>query len=322
MEPLLERRTGHVMRSRILVDPARNVSRGGRSIDPTADATIELALLIEQHGGLIEPVCVREIPRDKEGHDVRLVFGFRRICASDVLHEEDYPVFVVYSHAETDFEEALENFAENLSHRMPADWEIGEGIVTLRSNFPYTIDQAVDTVFGRLKTTGSSLMHTRARDCAYAWAGLIPELQTLWKKNTARFQLRDARDVSKLLPEEQLNFLENFVQAERVRAQRIAAGLPAEEPVEKVRVRPPRRPGFNALARAYNSIRKDEKDEHDDGLSPEERVILRRWFRYQFAITDAEGKPAPCPIRLRKVPLRKSMTDTPPTTPESPQEET
>jgi hypothetical protein len=303
-----ERDAQWVFRSTLLVDPTRNVARGGRAIDPDAPSTIELALDIDDKGQL-EPVRVRLIPRaDDDGHTMRLIAGYRRIAAMDRNHRkpdgklEDYRVHVLPSNATTDLEEAGENFSEN--NRLPTnDWDVGEGLSALRRAHNLTVDHLILQLFA--KAPGTLMGRERARKCLVTWENLIEPLRQLWRKNTSLFQLMSGRPVSawdaaRKTPAEQEELLDAIVHEAQSRKERAAVGLDprstADDAPQAVTLRRPTARQINMVA---GWLKQHAADPHDDGLTRDQRVFARRFIRWLLSIPSKEGAAPDCPIKKR-----------------------
>lgn len=305
-----ERAAEWVWRSTILVDPTRNVARGGRAIDPEAPSTIELALDIDDKGQL-EPVRVRLLPRaDDDGHTMRLIAGYRRIAAMDRNHRKtdgtpgvvDYRVHVLPSNATTDLEEAGENFSEN--NRLPTnDWDVGEGLSALRKAHNLTVDHLILTLFA--KAPGTLMGRERARKCLIAWENLIEPLRQLWRKNTSLFQLLSGRPMSaweaaRKTPADQEALLDAIVHEAQSRKERAAVGLDpvaaADDAPQAVTIRRPTAQQINKVA---GWLKQHAADPHDDGLTRDQRVWARRFIRWLLAIPSRDGAAPEVPIKKR-----------------------
>jgi hypothetical protein len=293
----LQRDTAVVRRDQIFVDHGRNLSRGGRAIDPAAPSTIELAILIGSHGQRM-PVSVRRIPARKDGAIYRLIAGYRRMTAMDVLHQDrrDYPVFVVFSNALTDFDEAVENFGEN-SQLPPKDFELAEGVSMLRVQHGLSLEKAVELIFSRQNVNNASA--TRIAKATVAWENLIQPLRELWRKNTPMFQLSEAHKLANYAPVEQEQWLEQLISNNepdpvKVRIGSAAFGGKPEKPLLEIA----RRPTKSRINRAFLSLKTGEGDPHNDGLTPEERRITVKLLRWILGVP-VDGKAPRCPIRGR-----------------------
>lgn len=304
-----ERAAEWVWRSTILVDPTRNVARGGRAIDPEAPSTIELAHDIDAKGQL-EPVRVRFMPRAAGGQTMRLIAGYRRIAAMDRNHRKtdgtpgliDYRVHVIPSNATTDLEEAGENFSEN--NRLPTnDWDVGEGLSALRKAHNLTVDHLILQLFA--KTPGTLMGRDRARKCLITWENLIEPLRQLWRKNTSLFQLSSGRPVSaweaaRKTPAEQEELLDAIVHEAQSRKERAVVGLdPASTADDAPPARTLRRPTARQINKVAGWLKQHAADPHDDGLTRDQRVFARRFIRWLLSIPSKDGEAPDCPIKKR-----------------------
>lgn len=308
-----------VPRSRILVDPSRNLVRGGRPIDPNSPLTIELAIDIGERGQL-EPIRVRELSRqEKQGkRDLRVVAGYRRIAAMDLLHQnESYRVHVIPTNATSDVEELAENCAENFGHVPPNDWDMAEGLSLFRQKHNLSLDLLMERLFSRANNN-ALLGRARVRKAITAWEGLIQPLREVWKRNTSLFQLEDAFRSARLDPNAQEQVLQRLVHMADDRKTRAELGLPPPAgPVEMDETSSsaaPKRPSILQVHRAYGWVRANARDTHDDGLNRETRPIVRAMFRWFLGIPSENGKLPVCPVKPRKtqqIQVHKLTTEEP-----------
>lgn len=296
-EPVtLSRDAATVPRDQIFVDHGRNLSRAGRAIDPAAPSTIELAIEIGARGQLT-PVSVRRIPPRKDGAIYRLVSGYRRMTAMDLLHKgrTDYPVFVMFSNALTDWDEAVECFGEN-SQLPPKDFELAEGVSMLRTQHGLGLEKAVELLFTRQNVNNASA--TRVMKATAAWENLIQPLRELWRKNTNMFQLAEAHAMKDYSPIEQEQWLERLIDGNNVDPVKARIGSAAfgSKPVKPLEIA--RRPTKSRINRAFLSLKTGDSDPHNDGLTPEERRVAVRIFRWVLGVP-VDGKAPRCPVRGR-----------------------
>ena len=294
------------------------MARGGRPIDPNAASTIELATSIDEKGQL-EPVRVKSLPRvDHEGREVRLVAGYRRICAMDRLHSAggirtgegpliDYRVHVIPSNATSELEEAAENFAENFGHLPPNDWDIGEGLAALRREHKLSVDLVLTHLF--TQQPGALVGRERARKCVLAWENLIEPLRQLWRKNTSLFQLTTGRpfsaiEASRKTPLEQEDILDKIVHEAEVRKEKAASGLSGGSALAGASgtgtATTVRRPTARQIHAAASWIKQHAADPHEDGLTRDQRVFARKFTRWLLSIPAPDGTAPRCPIKRRK----------------------
>lgn len=291
-----------VSRTRILVDPSRNLVRGGRPIDPKSPLTIELAIDIGERGQL-EPVRVRELSRrEKVGkQDLRVVAGYRRIAAMDLLHQgNDYRVHVMPTNATTDLEELAENCSENFGHVPPTDWDIAEGLSEFRRAHNLSLDLLIESLFAR--TNDPLISRARVRKAIMTWENLIQPLREVWKKNTSLFQLEDAHKASRTDPRTQEEILQRLVHMADDRRTRAEFGLPPVAPNEEAPSAVPKRPTMLQIQMAFSWLKQNGRDSHDDGLSKENRAFARAMFRWLLAIHGEDGTFPSCPIKRRHIP--------------------